>query len=233
MDLEGALCEANYNVVAIASSGSEALEAVKECHPNLVLMDIHLDGEMDGIMSATLIRKEFNVPIIYLTAHSDDATLERAQESLPYGYIVKPFNERELYSMIKMALFKHEQEQKEYLAHQQLKNENQVMSAQLEEHHLLESTLVSLGEHYVYNREEKTLLFDNAPLKLTKKECAFLEIMVQNVGHTVSFENLEQSIWDDGVPGEGTLRSLVRRVRDKLEEPLIENITGFGYKLNA
>ena len=231
MDLESALSEGGYDVVADVVSGSEAIEAAQTLLPDLILMDIHLDGKMDGIMAAGIIRKELHLPVIYLTAHSDDATLERAQDTLPYGYIVKPFNERELYSMIKMALFKHKSERHIEEEKNELELANATLLSKAKESHIEEDTLFSLGSHYIYDQHESQLLFDQEPIKLTKKEKAFFDVMVKNIGHTVSFENIEQAVWKDEIPAEGTLRSLVRRVRDKLKEPLIENITGCGYKL--
>ncbi|HEX9136677.1 MAG TPA: PAS domain S-box protein, partial [Nitrospirota bacterium] len=111
-DIKSYLQKFGYKVPAIAASGEEALKRVRDIRPDLVLMDIVLRGEMDGIETAEQIRSEFDVPVVYLTAFADDQTLERAKITEPFGYIIKPFEERDLYKTIEMALYKHKMERK-------------------------------------------------------------------------------------------------------------------------
>ncbi|MCG6553703.1 MAG: diguanylate cyclase [Candidatus Magnetominusculus sp. LBB02] len=99
-----------YVVVAHEYSGEDAVESAVKHAPDLILMDIKLQGRMDGIEASHEIRKRMSVPIVYLTAHSDKAILERAKVSQPYGYVLKPFNSKELQSNIEMALYKHHAE---------------------------------------------------------------------------------------------------------------------------
>jgi signal transduction histidine kinase len=103
-DIEKRLLKLGYAVPAIASSADEALQKVAEHHPDLVLMDIQLWGEADGIEAAEAIRVNFDIPVIYLTAYADEATLQRAKVTEPFGYIIKPFDERELHVAIEVAL---------------------------------------------------------------------------------------------------------------------------------
>ena len=101
-----------YTVTGLATSGIEAINIAEEDRPDLVLMDIVIQGEMDGIDAANKIRSRFGTPIVYLTAYADDKTLERAKISEPFGYIIKPFEDRELQSNIEMALYKSKMERK-------------------------------------------------------------------------------------------------------------------------
>ena len=101
-----------YQVVEIADSGSEAVRLAQEHCPDLILMDIRLRGAMDGIEAARAIRSRKDVPIIYLTAYADDATVQRAKITEPHGYLVKPFEDQELSSTIEVALYKHEMERR-------------------------------------------------------------------------------------------------------------------------
>ena len=101
-----------YQVPAIAVSGDEAIHKAIECRPDLVLMDIHLRGDMDGIDAIQEIRRRIDVPVIYLTAYADPATVERARKTEPYGYLLKPFEQRELHIVIEMALYRHEMQRK-------------------------------------------------------------------------------------------------------------------------
>lgn len=112
MDLRQRLQRFNYEVVDLASSGASAIEAVETHRPDLILMDIRIQGEMDGIQTADFIRKKYNVPHIFLTAHRDDDTINRAKHTEPDGYLLKPFNDREIQTTIEMALYKHEMRDK-------------------------------------------------------------------------------------------------------------------------
>ncbi|MBU7029832.1 MAG: response regulator [Theionarchaea archaeon] len=109
-DIRKRLQNLGYTVSAIASSGKEALQKAKD-NPDVVLMDIVLKGDMDGIEAAEHIRTG-GIPVIYVTAYADDKTLQRAKITEPYGYILKPFEDRELHTVIEMALYKHEMEKK-------------------------------------------------------------------------------------------------------------------------
>ncbi len=112
LHIENSLKTLGYTVSGIASSGEEAIEKAGNTHPDLVLMDIVLKGEIDGIGAAEHIRDHFDIPVVYLTAFGDENTLQRAKVTEPFGYILKPFKERELYIAIEIALYKHETESK-------------------------------------------------------------------------------------------------------------------------
>ncbi len=107
LDIQNRLRSLNYIVTGTASSGAGAVKKAEETTPDLVLMDIMLKGDMDGIQAAEEIKYRFGIPVIYLTAYADSNTLKRAKVTEPFGYILKPFQERELHSTIEMALYKH------------------------------------------------------------------------------------------------------------------------------
>ena len=106
-DIRETLKSLGYTVPGIAKSGELALEKVKEAKPDLILMDIHLAGQLDGVETAGKIHVLYNIPVIYLTAYADKVLLERAKVTEPYGYVIKPYDERELHSVIEMSLYKH------------------------------------------------------------------------------------------------------------------------------
>lgn len=101
-----------YQVAGQTDRGKDAIKKAGELHPDLVLMDISLNGEMDGIEAAEQIRMMFDIPVIFLTAYTDSSIIELARKAEPYGYILKPFEERELAIAIEMALYKHSMEKK-------------------------------------------------------------------------------------------------------------------------
>lgn len=106
LDLQQELEAFGCEVVALAQSADEALMAVEECQPDLALMDLHIIGSLDGIQTARLLRDAYQLPSIFLTAYSDDATITRAVREMPYGYLTKPFQTRELKATLQVALHK-------------------------------------------------------------------------------------------------------------------------------
>ncbi len=109
-DIKRRLEKAGFAISGCIPSGEKAIKSIQGNKPDLVLMDIMLEGQMDGIEAANQIRQQFKIPIVYLTAYTDDVLLERAKITKPFGYIVKPFQDRELESTIEIALYMHKTE---------------------------------------------------------------------------------------------------------------------------
>lgn len=145
LELQDRLTGLGYAVIGPVVSGLEAIECAGEEHPDVVLMDIILAGHMDGIEASEIIKNSFDIPVIFLTAHTDERTLQRAKATQPFGYILKPFNERELQVSIEMALYKH---QKEKTAR--------------EREEWLSATLTSIGDAVITVDEESCVTFMNA-----------------------------------------------------------------------
>ena len=133
-----------YNVVASVSSGEEAIQVAGETRPDLILMDIKLDGKVDGIEAAAEIRRLFQLPVVYLTAYTNDDTLNRAKLTEPYGYILKPFEARDLCTTIEVALYKYQMEQ-------QLREREQWLA----------TTLRSIGDAVITTDTEGLVTFMN------------------------------------------------------------------------
>ncbi|TNE56130.1 MAG: response regulator transcription factor [Bacteroidetes bacterium] len=106
-DIQHSLKKLGYQVVGAAATGDKALELARETNPDIVLMDIMLKGDMNGIEVAEVVKNELNTPVIFLTAYADESTLSKAKVTEPYGYIIKPFKEIDLHTSIEMALYKH------------------------------------------------------------------------------------------------------------------------------
>ena len=109
-DIQAMILNLGYAVAGVVSSGEKALQKIEDNCPGLILMDIVLKGSLDGIATAEKIRARCDVPIVYLTAYADEATVNRAKLTEPFGYLLKPFEERELQTTIEMALHKHARE---------------------------------------------------------------------------------------------------------------------------
>jgi PAS domain S-box-containing protein len=150
-DLRDRLLSWGHQVVGIASSGEEALRDAAELRPDLILMDVRLPGGVDGVNAARTIRSRLSIPVIYLTAFSNDETLQRAKETEPYGYITKPVRDADLRSAIVMALYKHRMET-------QLRQREQ----------LLETTLRSIGDAVaITDVTERVTLLNSVAERLT------------------------------------------------------------------
>jgi CheY-like chemotaxis protein len=104
MGIKKMLKSLGYTVTGVASSGEDAISKAESTFPDVVLMDIMLKGDIDGVEAAKEIRERFDIPVVYLTAYSDNNILERAKRTEPFGYIIKPFDEKDLYSNIEVAL---------------------------------------------------------------------------------------------------------------------------------
>jgi PAS domain S-box-containing protein len=111
-NIKVALESAHYAVEAVVGNGKEAICVAEQRRPDLILMDIHLDGELDGVQTAEIIKKALKIPVVYLTAFADPEILERAKLTDPYGYLVKPFQENNLLATVEIALYKHRLEQR-------------------------------------------------------------------------------------------------------------------------
>jgi two-component system cell cycle sensor histidine kinase/response regulator CckA len=109
-DIAETLVRLGYEVPATVDTGEAALRAIAEYKPDLVLMDVQLCGPVDGVETVSRLRRDSDIPVVYLTAHSDKATLARAKETTQHGYLLKPFNEQDLRTAIEVALRKLEAE---------------------------------------------------------------------------------------------------------------------------
>lgn len=163
-----------YSVPVVVPSGEEAIKAAEETILDLVLMDIMLEGEMDGVDTAEEIRTSFHIPVVYLTAHSDEATLQRAKITEPLGYVLKPFGDRELHTAIEIALYKHKLEK-------QLKESEQWLS----------TTLNSIGDAVIATDGNGSILFMN-PVAEARTAWTQQEALGKNVSKVLNLIN-EQS----------------------------------------
>ncbi len=149
LEIQTKLKSLGYNAFDSVSSGEKAIKKAAELRPDLILMDINLEGEIDGIKAAEEIRKRFDIPVIYLTAYAENDTLQRAKRAEPYGYILKPFEEKELRTTIEMALYRINLENK------------------LREHkEWLNTVLESIGDGVIVSDEKGNVAFANPVAEL-------------------------------------------------------------------
>jgi len=209
LDIKKILLNLGLEVLEIVTNYDETLNSVKHYHPDLIMMDINLKNSKDGIETATAIQKIKNIPILYLTAFSDEETINRAILTNPIQYMIKPFKTDELKSTIRLCLYKISKQEKLIVG----------------------SNLTHIGNGYFYDTYHQSLFYENIPMKLGLKEKKLLTILLESRGNIVSFEQLMYEIWSENAVSDSTLRTLIYRLRTKLEYKLIETIPSFGCKL--
>lgn len=151
LDIKGSLSSLGFNVVGHVRSGEAAITLADEARPDLILMDIQIAGDTDGIDTARIIAEQFDIPSVFLTAYSDRESIERAKQSHGYGYLLKPFQERELTIAIEMALFKHD-------AERELRTNRAI----------LDSTVNTIDEGVITtDRDNMIIVFNRAAERLT------------------------------------------------------------------
>ncbi len=211
LDIQESLLDLGFTVTQTVKNYDEAICSIKENEPDIILMDINLKNSKDGIETATDIKKLKNLPIIYLTAFCDDDTINRAIKTNPIGYLIKPFKIDELKSTILLGLFKVKQEK--YLETNTIKGYRH------------------LGSNYYYDDTKQNLYYESNPIKLTPKEKQLLKLLVDAKGAIVAFNTIEYELWDDVAISNSTLRTLIYRLRTKLEYKLIETVLQEGCRL--
>ncbi|HSY23071.1 MAG TPA: response regulator [Polyangiaceae bacterium] len=195
-DLARTLTELGYQVAGISGSGEDAIRQVRADPPELVLMDVRLAGELDGIETAKAIKREHDVPIIFLTAHSDDETLSRASAAAPLAYLVKPFNGVDLKCSIELALRRHE------------------IDARLRERERwLSTTLRSIGEGVVATDKEQRVVFLN-PVAEALTGLSSEQAIGRALGQILKGVEGPESASNDEPP-ESTGESRVRKARNQ------------------
>ena len=233
MHLKMALQKLEYEVVSIAENTIQARNKIKIYEPDAILLDISLQESTDGIDLASYIRSKHSIPFIYLTSHAEDEILDEAKVTEPYGYIVKPFDPKSLHSTIKMALYKFEEERK-------LKED--IHTLQLNKEHLekllyakkvSDKPLVPFAGEYHLDLSTCETFYKNEKIRLTKKENAFIRILVAQLGLVVSFEQAMDYVWEEEGATENSVRTLVWRLRNKLPSDIIKNASGMGYYIEA
>jgi DNA-binding response OmpR family regulator len=209
LDIKRTLNNSGYEKIELATNYDDAINIVKNSSPSLIFMDINLKNSKDGIQTAIDILKIENIPIVYLTAYSDEATINRAIKTNPIGYLLKPFKTEELKSTVMLSLYKINKSNSEYIV----------------------QNYENLGFNYYFDLGNETLYYNDMPLKLGLKERKLLAILVEAQGRIVSFREIEYLLWPDVPVSNSTLRTLIYRLRGKLEYKIIDTISSIGCKI--
>lgn len=205
MELEKLGCDITDTVC----TKKDVLQSIQNVMPDIILMDINLGKNENGIDIVQKIQKTQNIPILYLTAFSDDDTMNKAFATNPIGYIVKPFKPQDLKVHIQLAMHKLNATQKSEI--------NQ--------------DYVPLGEEFYFDLDNRQLYFRDNFIKLGKKEQHLLALLIEANYACVPFANLEDAIWNGNQTSTSALRTLVYRLKGKIGDNIIQVTYGYGYNL--
>jgi|GEM_PF-369432 len=210
LELADTITNLGYHVVEYATHPEMARQCIRDNEVHLILMDINLEAELSGIELYKSL--ECDVPVVYLTAYKDEETMSRAIETNPLGYLIKPHKEDELKALLKLAYYKLKSREKEKKTYPELSH---------------------LGAGYYFDFEEEKLYFNDLFLNLGDKELQLLKLLIHAKGSIVTFKTIENEVWREKVVTSSAMRTLIYRLRGKLEYKLIETIFNQGVKLNG
>lgn len=233
MNLKMSLEKQGYEVVSLADNAITARNKIKIYNPDIILIDIELQKSSDGIELALYIRKNNLIPFIYLTAHSDNNMLSKAKKTEPYGYIVKPFDPVNLHTTIQMALYRFKEEEKRNTDIDELKSTQEHLEKLVYAKKLSDKPIVEFGNGYRHDIGVGETYYQDKMIKLTKKENAFIRLLVAQLGSIVDFEQAINYVWNNKGATDNSVRTLVWRLRSKLPTDVIKNASGVGYYLEV
>ena len=211
MEIESYITDIGFNVVAICSNAEDALDVVANTFIDIVLMDISIEGDIDGIETAIKILNIYPyIKVIFLTAYLDDYNVDRAIKIDPIAYLSKPFNKEELRVALKIA--------------------NRKCNSTLE---YSKSKSIKLDHEFSYDLAENTLYCCGEVITLTKKENELLELFVEHKNYVLELYTIENVIWSEKEITINTIRTLVKRLRQKLKHKFIESVPSRGYRMNV
>lgn len=212
LEISGYIKELGYDVVGIAANALKAFDILDKQSVDLILMDVYIKGDMDGVSLAGEIRKSKNIPVIYISAFSDDETLDRAILTNPIAYLSKPFNRSELKMAIKIAL-------------------NRKRRKSDTESKLYKGD-VRFDDDFSFDTSIEELILDGEVIHLTKQEKKLLLLFLEFKNSVVSIYEIENELWPNKEANENTRRALISRLRVKLNYKFIETVHSEGYKFH-
>ena len=233
LNLKETLIELGYEPCGIAPNRCRTIALLeKGIQPDLILMDIYLKGPTTGIELAKELKITMpEVPVIFLTANSELATIKEASKAFSYGYIIKPYKKPSLHAAIEVAIAKVNEDNKKREKLDAIENINKTLEHQLTVNRDKNHRTVQLKYGYLYDKETNILYYGDEPMKLTSKEKSIIDLLCNSAGHFISQDQMEYAIWQDEPAGYAAFRSVLFRLRSKVHKDLITNQNNTGYKI--
>ncbi|MEH6472583.1 MAG: response regulator [Halopseudomonas sp.] len=211
MFLEETLEKLGCLVVGLFDEAATVLEFVEHNAVDFIIMDVEIQGDLNGVQAAIELRKKFNIPSVFITAHNDSTTISNAMQAEPLGYVIKPISVSHVESVVGVV--------KGLLGVKSKTNSASIPG----------QTLLGLG--YSYHYETKNLFRDDAPVELTSSELKLFDLCLRRQGSIVPYDVIDEHVWDTKVVSDSTRRGLYHRLRHKLNNQLFETVTGIGCRI--
>ena len=222
-----------YTISSIVEDATSAKMHINTHAQDIVIIDISLQDSYDGIMLAHYVRQEQPMPFIFLTAYDDDKMIKNASKTEPYGYLIKPLNPETLHVTIQMALHKYDKEIKRDETISDLQNHNLKLKELIFGRQVENKRMLSFGNGYRFDIDNCEILYREEKIELTNKEKLFIKILIANIGLVISFKELVDFVWEGKNTHENSVRTLVWRLRSKLQTNTIQSASGLGYYIEA
>jgi len=206
----------DITVSACFDNAKDTLAHIKYLKCDMILMDINIKGPVDGIQLSKQLLAQHNVPIVFITAHNDDATVEELLELAPYGLVGKPFSSKELIIALKIAY-------KRYQTHTQIQHSTSQADA----------FMLQIDKKYRYNKDKSELFAYNDVVKLNQKQTMLIQILSENASHIVHYDIIINKVWGSEPIADSALRTLVYSVRKLLPDFPIVSHSKMGYTLDC
>lgn len=210
--LKEVLSENGFNVLKVIDNGKEAISEIPKLNPQIVLMDIMLKDNISGSEVALHIKQHSpKIAVIFLTAYADNEMVEYAIEANTFGYLMKPYNEKEIINTLKVVTARMDE---------CFKGQEKI------------SSQIKIDVELLFDIPTKKLFSENVEVKLGKNAISLIEILCKNVNTTVSNEQLSMHVWGE-IKNDVTIRTQIHRIKEKLKTNIIHNVNGIGYMIES
>jgi len=211
---------AQYDISAIDcfDNAKDTMKQLESSTYDIVLMDINIKGSVDGLQLANKILDKYTLPIVFITAHSDSATLDEALELSPYGFITKPFSAKNIEVTLQIAY-------KRFLTHEQQRSSFDFINRSAEE--------IIIDKNFTYYLTNSTLYRNNELVTLSLKQTRLIKELCTSINHPISYEALMVSVWGDEEVSDSSLRTLVYSVRKLLPDLPLVSHSKVGYSIDV
>lgn len=194
-----------FTNVYIAKTYAQALELASRHTIHILLSDIHIDGEVDGIETAKVLQELYALAVVFITAYNDDETLKRAAKVDFIGYLLKPYREDELRTLISLIIQKYR---------------------------FCGSALLKVSGKYLFDMEEQCLYKDAKHIKLSEKEKKFFQLVFNNLGSIITYEMIDEVVWSHEPVSDNTRRTFIYRVKQKFPDLEIQTVKDMGIQVS-
>lgn len=194
-----------FTNIYIAKTYSQALELASQHTIHILLSDINIDGEVDGIETAKVLQKLYTLAVVFITAYNDDETLKRAAKVDFMGYLLKPYREDELRTLISLIIRKY---------------------------HFCQSALLKVSGKYIFDMEEQSLYKDAKHIKLSEKEKKFFQLVFNNLRSIITYEMIDEVVWSHEPVSDNTRRTFIYRVKQKFQDLEMQTIKDMGIQVS-